>query len=195
VDTGLQGAFDRLEATRLGLLARLSPHGDTVLNRLPEKGWSAAQVLFHVVTVEELALGYVRKKMQAGPALPRAGWRSRARSAALQVALASPLRAKAPPPVAEVPAFHDLQACRRRWETVRQGWQELLRELPPELLDRLLYRHPFVGRLGMRDTLRFLQAHLDHHARQIERILATGTGPGSPATRVAPRSAPSAGSA
>jgi hypothetical protein len=31
----------------------------------------------------------------------------------------------------------------------------------------------------MRDTLRFLQAHLDHHARQIERIIATGTRPES----------------
>jgi hypothetical protein len=179
VETGLQRAFDRLEATRLGLFERLSPHGDATINRQPAQGWSPAQVLFHVVTVEELSLGYVRKKMQAGPALPRAGWRSRLRCASVQVVLASPLRMKAPPATAEVPAFQDLQACRQRWETVRQGWQELLHGLPPELLDRVLYRHPFAGLLGMRDTLRFIQAHLDHHARQIERILAPGTRPES----------------
>jgi hypothetical protein len=161
------------------LLESLSPHGDTAVNRQPGRGWSAAQVLFHVVTVEELSLGYVRKKMLAGPALPRAGWGSRVRTAALQVVLASPLRRKAPPATADVPAFQELQVCRARWEVVRRGWHELLQGLPPELLDRVIYRHPFAGLLGMRDTLRFLQAHLDHHARQIERIIATGTRPES----------------
>jgi hypothetical protein len=161
------------------LLERLSPHGDAAANRQPARGWSAAQVLFHVVTVEELSLGYVRKKMLAGSALPRAGWGSRLRCAAVQAVLASPLRRKAPPATAEVPAYQDLQACGQRWEAVRRGWHELLQGLPPELLDREIYRHPFAGRLGMRDTLRFLQAHLDHHARQIERIIATGTRPES----------------
>lgn len=179
METGLRRAFDRLEAARLDLLTRLSPHGDAALNHRPGQGWSAAQVLFHVVTVEELSLRYVRKKMQAGAALPRAGWRARLRTAALQVVLASPLRMKAPAATAEVPESQDLQACRQRWEEVRQGWSQLLQGLPPELLDRALYRHPFAGLVGIHDALRFLQAHLDHHARQIERTLARGQQPPS----------------
>ena len=43
------------------------------------------------------------------------------------------------------------------------------RAFPEELLDRLVFRHGFVGLMGLPDTLGFMQAHLDHHARQVER--------------------------
>ena len=164
--------FERLEASRTRTLALLDPHDREALNRPPRPGrWSALQVLHHVVESEAATLGYVRKKMQAGSALPRAGLASRLRRMAVALALASPLRFRAPAVVGTVPDEVDPARLRERWEAVRGDLRELLDTFPPEVQGRLVFRHPFAGRMGLADTLAVLQAHLDHHVPQVERAL------------------------
>jgi hypothetical protein len=173
VNSELQRRFDRLEATRLRALAILEPHAAATLNRAPAPGrWSALQVLHHVIAAETATLGYIRKKMQAGTSLPPAGLASRLRALALEVALASPLRLRAPAVTASVPAEVDPAGLRAQWDEARASWRGLLDGLPAALESRLVFRHPFVGLLGLADTLGFLQAHLDHHLRQVERALS-----------------------
>jgi hypothetical protein len=164
--------FERLEASRARALALLDPHDREALNRPPRPGrWSALQVLHHVVESEAATLGYVRKKMQAGSALPRAGLASRLRRTAVALALASPLRFRAPAVVATVPDEVDPARLRERWEAVRGDLRELLDTFPPEVQGRLVFRHPVGGRLGLADTLAVLQAHLDHHLPQVGRAV------------------------
>ena len=171
----LQQRFDRLETTRRDILTRLEGHDRERLNRpRADGGWSALQVLHHVITAEAGTLRYTSKKMLGGTSLPRAGLLSRLRLLSLQVVLASPLRFKAPAVAAEVPDEIDPGELRARWDEVRTGWQELLESFPEEILDRLVFRHGFVGLMGLPDTLGFLQAHLDHHARQVDRVLSAG---------------------
>jgi len=166
-------ALERLEATRAEILSRLEGHDHARLNRpRADGGWSALQILHHVVAGEEATLGYLKKKMQAGPSLPRAGLRSRLRLLALRIASASPLRFRAPAATATVPAEIDPAFLRSRWERVRGDWRSLLESFPEDLVGRQVFRHPVVGRMGLRDTLGFLQSHLDHHARQVDRALA-----------------------
>jgi hypothetical protein len=163
--------LDALEASRSRALARLGPHDRAHLNRPPAPGrWSALQVLHHVVEVEAATVGYVRKKMQAGAGLPPAGLASRLRRLALTLALASPLRFRAPAVVASVPDDVDPAALRERWEAVRRDLRDLVASFPPALEGRLVFRHPVGGRLGLADTLAVLQAHLDHHLPQVERV-------------------------
>ena len=162
---GFEGAFLRLEQARSRALALLEGLGATALNRPPGPGrWSALQVLHHVVESEAGTLGYVRKKMQAGAGLPRSGVASRLRRATLQLALALPLRFRAPAVAASVPDAIDPDALRARWAEVRRAWRELLD-------GRLVFRHPVAGRLSLADTLAVLQAHLDHHVPQVKRAL------------------------
>ena len=116
-------------------------------------------------------LGYVSKKMRGGSSLPRAGLVSRLRLLALQLSNASPLRFRAPGVAADVPAEIDPDELLRRWDEVRAGWKERLDDFPDELLDRMVFRHMMVG---LPDTLSFLQSHLDHHARQVDRLLDAG---------------------
>ena len=164
--------LDRLEASRARALALLVPYDASSLNRAPAPGrWSALQVLHHVVESEAAMLGYVRKKMQAGASLPRAGLGSRLRRLALQAGLASPLRFKAPRVAASVPDAVEPAALRARWDEVRAGWRALVETFPPDLEGRLVFRHPVAGRMGLADTLAVLQAHLDHHVPQVERAL------------------------
>jgi hypothetical protein len=162
--------LERLERSRQRALALVSGLDSAALNRAPAAGkWSALQVLHHVVTAEALTLRYIRKKMQAGDALPRASFGSRLRLLAVEAVLASPLRVRAPDVVAEVPPHLDADELRGRWESVRGDLRALVEEFPPELLDRLVFRHPMGGRLTLAHALGTLEAHLDHHLPQVAR--------------------------
>jgi len=168
----LDRAFARLEAARQELLALAASHGEAAFNRRPRpEAWSAAQALEHVMISESLSLGYVRKKMQAGNTLPKVGLPSALRLLALQLYLASPLRARAPKASASVPDHSGLDDLRARWGAIREDWRTFLESFPPELLGRMVFRHPFAGLLSLTHALGFLQAHLDHHARQVRAAL------------------------
>ena len=168
----LQQRFERLESTRRDVLARLEGHDQTRLNRpRDDGGWSALQVLHHVITAEEGTLRYISKKMLAGAGLPRSGLVSRLRLLALQVGNASPFKFRAPAGTGDVPADIDPAELVSHWGEVRSGWRRLLEDFPEELTGRVVFRHAFVGLMGLPDTLGFLQSHLDHHARQVERLL------------------------
>jgi hypothetical protein len=54
---------------------------------------------------------------------------------------------------------------------VRRELDELVRSFPPELLDRLVFRHPYAGRMTLAHALGTLEAHLDHHIPQVERAV------------------------
>lgn len=167
--------LERLEASRARALSLLLPHDATALNRAPGPGrWSALQVLHHVIESEAATLGYVRKKMQAGASLPPARLGSRLRRAAVQLGLALPLRFRAPAVAAVVPDVIEPVSLRARWDEVRAGWHELLETFPASLEGRLVFRHPFAGRMGLADALAVLQAHLDHHVPQVVRALEEG---------------------
>lgn len=168
----LRQKFERLETSRQDVLARLEGHDRARLNRpRADGGWSVLQVLHHVITAEAGTLGYISKKMRGGTGLPRAGLVSRLRLLALQVASASPFRFRAPGVTADVPAEIDPDELLRRWDEVRAGWKDRLDGFPDELLDRVVFRHVMVGLMGLPDTLSFLQSHLSHHERQVERLL------------------------
>ncbi len=172
MDPALARRLEHLEASRRRALLAVEGVPHAALNRPPGPDrWSALQVLEHVVTVESLTLGYVRKKMQAGAALPTAGLGSRLRLLAVQATLASPLRVGAPEVAGKVPAESDLEKLRKRWDEVRAGMEQLARSFPPELLDRLVFRHPLAGRMTLDHALGTLEAHLDHHIPQVERAL------------------------
>ncbi|HKZ31748.1 MAG TPA: DinB family protein [Vicinamibacteria bacterium] len=176
IDPALARRLARLEASRRRALDVVGSAPHAALNRPPAPGkWSALQLLHHVVTAEALTLRYIRKKMQAGLALEKAGPASRLRLLALQVTLALPLRIKAPAVTGDVPAESELGALRARWDEVRSDLDELVRLFPPELLDRLVFRHPYAGRMTLAHALGTLEAHLDHHIPQVERALASGT--------------------
>jgi hypothetical protein len=173
VRSDLQQRLERLEATRAGVVSRIEPVERASLNRpRADGGWSVLQVLHHVIVAEAGTLRYISKKMLAGMSLPRAGLVSRLRQLTLQAALVSPFRFQAPGVTADVPAEVDPAELLGRWEETRRGWRKLLDEFPEEILDRMVFRHGLVGLMGLRDTLDFLQGHLDHHVRQVERLLA-----------------------
>lgn len=175
----LRRRFDRLEASRRALLDSVAELDEERLRRQPGEGrWSIIQVLGHVTLAEEATLAYLHKKMQDPSNVPAAGLNSLARLALLAAVLRSPLRRKAPARTADPPASRSLAEAREHWDRVRADWAAFLDSFPGDLLGRAVFRHPFVGRMSIAHTLGFMNEHLRHHAKQIERIRAAlGAGP------------------
>lgn len=167
---------ERYDAQVHQLLEALAAYPDEQLNRKPANGgWSAIQTLHHLLLVEELSLGYVRKKLSFNPHTERVNLGTHLRSLLLSAFLASPLKRRAPDMVgdANLPAFATLADTRRRWEQVRQTWTTFFTELPDSLLDKQVYKQPFAGRLGWLQTLEFFGAHFRRHRKQALRAVRT----------------------
>jgi hypothetical protein len=126
-----------------------------------------------VALSESGTLTYIGKKIQAPPdQIPEAGLSSALRGWALGVALRSPLRRKAPQVAQPAGDPESLDEVRARWDEVRERWRARLECYPDALQSKAIFRHPFAGRLNMRQTLRVLDDHLLHHTRQVERFAA-----------------------
>lgn len=156
------------------LLKELAASNDAILNMAAiDGGWSAIQTVHHLILVEEYALQYVEKKLSFNPTLPKTDFNTRLRSASLWFYLNLPFKFKAPTAVAEenLPGFTTFALSRERWLDIRQKWTVFLEQLPEELLDKAVYRHPFVGRLDWPGMLRFFRYHFERHRKQIWRTM------------------------
>jgi len=156
------------------LLNELAAGNDATLNMAAiDGGWSALQTVHHLILTEELSLSYVQKKMSFNPKLDQAGFKERMRAASLWFYLNLPFKFKAPALVSDenLPGFTTLALSRDRWLDIRQRWTVFLQQLPEEMLDKAVYRHPFVGRLSWMGTLRFFHFHFQRHRKQIYRTI------------------------
>ncbi|MBK8967859.1 MAG: DinB family protein [Lewinellaceae bacterium] len=156
------------------LLERLAASDDSVLNMSAmDGGWSAIQTAHHLILTEELSLKYVQKKLSFQPKLEVPGPDSWFRSNLLALYLYLPFKFKAPDAVGDqsLPGFTSLADTRARWLKIRQDWTDFLEQLPGDLVDKSVYRHPFAGRFGWPGMLRFFQNHFTRHQKQIFRTL------------------------
>jgi len=56
---------------------------------------------------------------------------------------------------------------------VRGNLKRFIEALSPEKMGVAIFRHPFAGYLTITQTFKFLEEHLKHHVKQIERIQAS----------------------
>ena len=156
------------------LVQELGSFSPEILNRKPaDGGWSAIQTAWHLLLVEENSLAYIHKKLGFGGAFEKAGFSASLRNFLLNAALFLPLKFKAPATASgdnlpDVIPFDDL---RERWGAVQKNWTDLLAQLPEDLLDRAVFKHPRAGRLSWMQTLAFIDTHFDRHRLQIQKAL------------------------
>lgn len=147
----------------------LEPFSDEVLNAVPaDGGWSALQALHHLIVIEELGLKYTQKKLQHDPNPENIGMSHRMRSMLLQIYLRLPFAFKAPPVVSgEALPEHSTRAdTAARWRQIRGDWRQFFEQLPEELLDKAVFKHPRAGRMGWLDLIAFYQTHFERHRKQ-----------------------------
>gem|GEM_PF-386781 len=155
-------------------MAMLEAYSNEDLNRVPSNGgWTPLQCMHHLIAVEELGLKYAQKKLHHDPNPEKVGLKNKFRSVLLQLYLRLPFAFKAPPLVSgeALPHPSTLAETADRWRVVRQDWKNFLENLPDELSDKAVFKHPRAGRMGWVDLISFFQTHFERHREQAKRGL------------------------
>lgn len=134
--------------------------------------WSIAQAANHVYLSEQLSLAYLKKKMSDLKSIPSYHPKSWVFLMALKLSIKSPIRFKAPLAInmwKDQPIRSQLDLD-QNWSTLREELFAFIRTHAQEYGSHLVYRHPFTGRMTMSHMLIFLNDHMKHHFKQINRI-------------------------
>jgi hypothetical protein len=138
--------------------------------RRADGGWSALEVLDHLVRVETEIAAEVAK----GLAEPRRlGVRDLLGFVFVQRVFLSRRRVKVPGAVKELVSRRrglELGEIAGRWERARADLARLGREVEEAGCREGVFRHPVSGWMNFERVLRFFSAHLVHHGYQLERI-------------------------
>ena len=168
----LQRRFRALENSKSAMLDQLRALPIERLSEHPIPGkWSAAQLLEHIVRVEDGILQAVQQKL-AETERERVGMGDRVGSLIVRNVMRSPLRVKVPAEVAEVLPDENANAtdALAEWDRVRRDWQHLLERVRAPELKSGVFAHPKSGWFTLPETVLFLRLHHDHHRAQIARI-------------------------
>jgi uncharacterized damage-inducible protein DinB len=159
----------QLEQQKSELLAKVRAWPDALRTTRPrDVGWSALQVLDHLVRTESGICGVMARGL-AEPA--RIRMRDRVGFAFVDWVFRSRLRVKMPASVRDVLSPGDapeLSDIEHRWDAARSNLAEIVdcgRECSGGV-----FRHPVGGWMTLEQVLRFFGAHMVHHGFQLESI-------------------------
>ena len=165
--------FERIERQRTQLLELLRAADPAALMQQPAPGrWSALQNVEHLILAERGSLRYLLYKRQQGEAPAPLDGGAPWRLGLLLLSLWQPtLRFAAPAPVSQPPNDRPLATVAADWAELRAELRQFLEQAPDAWHQGAAYRHPRAGRLTLVGMLRFFEAHVARHDRQLRRAL------------------------
>ncbi len=170
--------FDRCDQLLEEMFRKLDQLPEEKLHERPAPDkWSVMETLQHLYVSESLSLRYLHKKLGNNAPLGPATWLTRLRTFLLnRVYLRLPIPYRAPAVVAEDQFDPELDypSLKERWRAVRREMRQFLDQLPEETFDKEAFRHAVAGRMTLDGMLDFFHTHMQRHAGQIERTLASG---------------------
>lgn len=163
--------IDDLEDLRKEIVSQYDSYTTDQLTFKPDPGhWNLLQVLDHIVTSEKMSAIYIKRQLNGKKYPPPPGRKSKYRYALLKLALKLPFRYKAPSIVDSTGKTPDLHTLQDNWKTIRGEIRSIVENTDEELLELGVYKHPSAGLLDMEQALDFLDMHIRHHQKQMERI-------------------------
>lgn len=172
MNSELEAAFFKLEKRKTTLLKKLEAIDDEQLQMRPaERSWSVVQVLHHLADSERGSLLYCMKKINAGSQMPDAHFTNDLRMRLFNLFLYTPIKYKKPQVIQEPDENLNYPDVCIHWYNTRESWHKFLASYPDEYLNKAIFKHPVAGRISLKSTLWFFEAHLRHHEYQIDRIL------------------------
>jgi DinB superfamily len=174
LNPSFQNIFNALERQRTEILSQVKqlPADRYMLQPSPAK-WSIAQILTHLLTSEQLSIGYMRKKMLGIDQLRNSGILDSLKFTVLQLSQRIPnLKFKAPQVVqANTPKPLSVDELILQWGTLRNDLKMLLESIKEKDVKKVIYKHPIAGRLDAAQATAFFYEHIHHHWPQIKRLL------------------------
>jgi len=139
----------------------------------PTEGWSALQVMEHIMIAEGGTLAYMKKKTSSGwETLEMSGEEHNTKSKMVNERLQSPERYAAPSVLKEPQGNFPFEGMKTFWNNQRNDMMNFINSLMPEFYDRLLFRQPNAGLLNLYQAMEFMTYHIMHHIPQLQRIKA-----------------------
>jgi len=136
------------------------------------QSWSVDQAANHLYLSEKLSLAYLRKKLNYPDTVPKFHFKSWIGIFFYKYIIRF-TRAKAPKHINMWEGQHVLppDPLDQQWSELRVEMKNFITDQLPRFKDHLVYNHPFAGRLTFTQMLQFFNDHIDHHTKQIHRIL------------------------
>ena len=136
------------------------------------KTWSPLQIGEHLYLVEHGFARIMARQIEKGEDRRQIGEPSEKSVEGLIRALQTPAKMKVPENVGVDPSGEiSMDDLRTQWRDVGAQWHEIANTLPPALADEALVIHAVGGPLTFSQTLRFLEAHIEHHLFQLARTV------------------------
>jgi hypothetical protein len=169
----LQYHFNRLEETKGEILAQISPMTPDAFAASAPGKWSLGEVLTHIVTSEQLALQYMRKKSLGLSALRNAGVIEPIKLLLLKLSQRLPIKYNAPTAIINnTPAFPGKDEIISVWKKDRDALMRFLETINENDVDKKIFKHPIAGMFNASQGLDFLREHIIHHQPQIKRLIS-----------------------
>lgn len=170
--------FEKLEEQKRVLLVRIQSMSPQDYLRQPAPNqWSVAQATTHLYLSEKLSLAYLRKKLSYPDSVPKYSIWSWKGNLLIKLTFMTSFKVKAP---TSINMWEHQEVLSH--DQVGSTWSELRTELITFIESNeatfgrhLAYRHPFAGRMTMHQMLIFLNDHMAHHIRQINRIVKSNS--------------------
>jgi|TARA_B110000305_G_scaffold7633_1_gene7542 hypothetical protein len=161
----------KLELNRIKIFTSILKINSSDLNN-NSHSWSVAQHLYHCWLVECLTENYIRKKILNPKFIGNVSAITYIRSFFLQLFFKLGYKAKAPKPTAIFPDHIDINKLKLDWDNSRKSLDNLIIILHEMKLEKKgFFNHPAIGRLNLWLVLNFLEFHLIHHIKQIDKLI------------------------
>lgn len=169
MNQGISEQIRKLEEQKQEVLDFLREQSEEDLAKSEEGKWSMIQAMRHIQMAEEGSMNYMMKKSLAGDDMKKRPLKARVFLRLLKTVYMLGVRFKAPKAIGSPPAT-SLQKLENDWTSSRGKMISFAESYPEKLLNKGVYRHPFVGLLSLEDGFRFFNIHLEHHRKQVTRI-------------------------
>ncbi|MFT7588008.1 MAG: hypothetical protein ACI959_000214 [Limisphaerales bacterium] len=166
-----QKEFQKLEDFRTSLFQSLQGLDEAVLQHTEKgKGWNTLQVIDHLLISERKSIAYIKKKMEYSDSLSTSNFSNRINATLLQGILKVPIKFRAPKGVEQVRTDLKLVEVEEEYNQIRAALKTILEDIPEEMMNQNLFRHPLLGRMNIMAALGFFNSHFERHSKQITRI-------------------------
>ena len=166
--------FQKLERKRETLMQQILPLTEVEYSNKPSPGsWSAIEAANHIYLSEKLSLAYLKKKMAYPDTIPSYHFKSWGGVLLIKLVFATGYKWNAPETIDmrhQQPVLTPAE-LNIKWPLQRQELLSFIESHQSAFGSHLAYRHPYAGRMTMHQMLIFLNDHLGHHMKQIDRIL------------------------
>ena len=172
INSGLLKRYNRYKKLVDKLLDEFDNYNAEQRNfKISENSWSIAHVYQHLIQVENFCEKAISSRIAGGvynTSRIKHLWRYFLLTSALKIPRKFKVPNSAPPAIHAYDADESVIAL--DWKNVSSRFEAFISEIPSNLENKLVYKHPIAGPLKVAHALGFLSAHLKHHLKQLKRI-------------------------